>query len=165
MDQEKNITEKRKWVHISERERYKIEALHEQGLTPSQIGNALNPVRDRRTIERELKLGLVEQKRENPSYNKYAPMYVIEKVYKADTAQMRHDERASNKGRGLKIGNDQKLADYIENKIKEDKWSPDKSRRLEIQYDHLHENGLQLHRQRDFQGSDEQGPVGEERRW
>jgi IS30 family transposase len=125
MDQEKHNTGKRKWKQISEKERYKIEALYEQGLTPAQIGEALNPKRDRRTIERELLLGLVEQKRVNPSYKKYEPLYIAETTYKADTAQMRHYERAANKGRGLKIGNDQKLADYIERKIKDEKWSPD----------------------------------------
>ncbi|MDR2045278.1 MAG: IS30 family transposase [Clostridium sp.] len=46
-------------------------------------------------------------------------------VYKADTAQMRHDQRAANKGRGLKIGNDQEPADYMERKIKDGKWPPD----------------------------------------
>jgi transposase, IS30 family len=125
MDQEKHNTGKGKWKQIFERERYKIEALYEQGLTPAQIGGALNPRRDRRTIERELLIGLVEQRRMNPSYKKYEPLYVTEMAYKADMAQMRHDERAANKGRGLKIGNDQKLADYIERKIKDEKWSPD----------------------------------------
>jgi IS30 family transposase len=125
MDQEKHNTEKRKWKQISEKERYQIEILYDQGRTPSQIGEALNPKRDRRTIERELKLGLVEQKRVNPSFNKYEPLYIIEATYKADTAQMRHNERALNKGRNLKIGNDLKLAAYIEGKIKDDKWSPD----------------------------------------
>lgn len=123
MGQENHSTGKRKWKQLSERERYKIEALHEQGLTPAQIGRALR--RDRRTIERELKRGQVEQKRMNPSNNKYAPMYVMELTYRADRAQMVHEERASNKGKGLKIGNDQRLADYIEKKIKDDKWSPD----------------------------------------
>lgn len=125
MEQGKHSTKKRKWEQITERERYKIEALYEQGLRPAQIGEALTPKRDRRTMEREILLGLVEQKRMNTSNNKYAPMYVTELVYKADTAQMRHRERAANKGRGLKIGNDQKLADYIERKIKDEKWSPD----------------------------------------
>ncbi|HZK25244.1 MAG TPA: IS30 family transposase [Oscillospiraceae bacterium] len=125
MDQGNHTTGKRKWKQLSESERYKIEALYEQGLTPAQIGCALNPQRDRRTIERELKLGLVEQRQMNPSNNKYAPMYVVELVYKADRAQMVRDERASNKGRGLKIGNDHKLADYIESRIKDEKWSPD----------------------------------------
>lgn len=125
MDQNNNNIQKRKWKQISEKERYKIEALYEQGLKAKQIGEALNPRRDRRTIERELQLGMVEQRRQNPSFNKYQPLYITEKVYKADTAQMRHNERASNKGRGLKIGHDQELADYIESKIKDEKWSPD----------------------------------------
>jgi len=125
MDQNNNNIQKRKWKQISEKERYKIEALYEQGLKAKQIGECLNPRRDRRTIERELQLGMVEQRRINPSFNKYQPLYITQKVYKADTAQMRHIERASNKGRGLKIGHDQELADYIENKIKDEKWSPD----------------------------------------
>ena len=125
MDQEKHNIGKRKWKQISERERYKIEALYEQGLTPAQIGNTLNPQRNRRTIERELQRGLVEQKRMNPSFKKNEPLYIIEVAYKADTAQMRHNICAANKGRGLKIGNDQKLADHIESKIKDEKWSPD----------------------------------------
>jgi len=123
MDQRKHTTDKRKWKQICEKERYKIEVLYEQGLTAAQIGNALN--RDRRTIERELQLGLVEQRYTNRSYKKNEPLYITEMRYKADTAQRKHDERAANKGRGLKIGNDQKLSDYIEKKIKEEKWSPD----------------------------------------
>ena len=125
MDQEKYNTKKRKWKQITEKERYKIEALYEQGFTPKEISKALTPNRDRRTIEREIKKGLVEQRQHNPNYNKNGPLYITKMVYKADTAQMRHNERAANKGRGLKIGHDHKLANYIEKKIKEEKWSPD----------------------------------------
>jgi len=39
--------------------------------------------------------------------------------------QRKHDEQAANKGRGLKIGHDHELARHIENKIKNEKWSPD----------------------------------------
>ena len=92
MEQEKYSTGKRKWEQISEKERYKIEALFEQGLTPAQIGEALEPKRNRRTIERERKQGLVEQKRMNPSFKKDEPLYIVEWVYKADTAQTRHNE-------------------------------------------------------------------------
>lgn len=46
-------------------------------------------------------------------------------VYLADVAQRKHDEKASNKGRGLKIGKDHKLAAHIEKKIIEQKYSPD----------------------------------------
>ena len=125
MEQGNDNTKKQKWQQITEKERYKIETLFEQGLTPAQIGASLTPKRDRRTIERERKQGLVEQKRMNPSNNKNAPMYIAEWVYKADTAQMRHNEKAANKGRGLKIGHDHELARHIEDKIKKEKWSPD----------------------------------------
>jgi len=125
MDQKKHNTGKGKWKQLTEKERYKIETLYEEGYKPEQIAERMNPKRNRRTIEREIQRGLVEQKRTNPSHNKNAPMYIIEMVYKADTAQRGSEERAANKGRGMKIGHDQKLADHIERKIKHDKWSPD----------------------------------------
>ena len=108
MDQKKHNTGKGKWKQLTEKERYKIETLYEEGYKPEQIAERMNPKRNRRTIEREIQRGLVEQKRTNPSHNKNAPMYIIEMVYKADTAQRRSEERAANKGRGLKIGHDQK---------------------------------------------------------
>jgi IS30 family transposase len=123
MEQAKDSTKKRTWQQLNEKERYKIEALFEQGLSPAQIGGQLG--KSKRTIERERKLGLVEQKRMNPSNKKYEELYIVEWVYKADAAQRRHDENAANKGRGLKIGKDQRLADYIEEKIKRERWSPD----------------------------------------
>ena len=116
MSQEKNTTEKRKWKQLSEKDRYKIETLSEQGLTPAQIGRALKPQRDRRTIERELLRGTVEQR--DSQWREH-------RVYCADVGQRKHDEKASNKGRGLKIGHDHALAKHIEDKIKNDKWSPD----------------------------------------
>ena len=127
MEQNKCNTKKRKWEQLCEKERYKIEILFEQGLRPAQIGKALKPQRNRRTIERELQRGMTEHKRMNPSNSKSVnePMYIIEKVYLADVAQRKHDENAANKGRGLKIGHDRALADHIEKKIKEEKWSPD----------------------------------------
>ena len=127
MEQKNYTTEKKKWKHISEKERYKIETLLEQGLTPAQVGKALSPNRDRRTIEREIKCGTVERKRLNPSNSKKIdePLYIVDMVYAADAAQRKHEENGANKGRGLKIGHDHKLAQHIENKIKEEKWSPD----------------------------------------
>ena len=116
MGQDKNSTKARKWKQLSEKERYKIEALSQQGLTPAAIGAVLNPRRDCRTIERELKRGLTEQ-RDSQWRERY--------VYLADVGQRRHEERAANKGRGLKIGHDHKLANHIEDKIKNEKWSPD----------------------------------------
>lgn len=123
MSQKNNNTKTRKWEQITEKERYKMEGLFEQGLTSAEIGASIG--KSKRTIERERKLGLVEQKKINPSNKKYEDLYIIELVYKADAAQRRHDENAANKGRTLKIGHDHKLAQHIENKIKNEKWSPD----------------------------------------
>jgi IS30 family transposase len=114
MSQENNITSKRRWKQISEKERYKIEALNDQGLSPKAIAIATN--RDRRTIERELKRGTVLQL--NSDLTK-------KNVYKADAGQRIRKKNGANKGRSLKIGKDHKLAKYIENKIKNEKWSPD----------------------------------------
>jgi len=114
MGQEKGNTQKRKWKQINEKERYKIEALSLRGLPPAEIAKELS--RDRRTIEREIAQGLTVQRNSN----------LTERiVYLADVAQRKHDEKAANKGRGLKIGRDHKLARHIEEKIGNQGWSPD----------------------------------------
>ena len=127
MDQNNYTTGKNKWKHLSQEDRYKIEVLCQQGLPPADIGEALIPKRDRRTIERELKRGMTEHKRMNPSTSKSVsePLYIVEKVYAADVGQRRYEEASANKGRGYKIGHDHKLATYIEKKIIEEKYSPD----------------------------------------
>ena len=116
MGQAENIIKIRKWKQLTEKDRYKIEALYQQGLKPLEIGKLLTPNRDRRTIEREITRGLTLQRNSD----------LTEKtVYLPDAGQRKHNESAANKGRGLKIGYDHKLAKYIENKIKKEKWSPD----------------------------------------
>ena len=68
---------------------------------------------------------MVEQRRMNPSNNKYAPMYITQIEYKADVAQRKTQMRATNKGKNIKIGNDHELTKFIKMKIVEEKWSPD----------------------------------------
>lgn len=114
MGQAQDTTKGKKWEQLTEKERYKIEALSVRGLSPSEIGKELG--RDRRTIERELKRGTVEQR---------DSQWRERRAYCADAGQRVHDERSANKGRGLKIGHDHKLANHIEDKIKNNKWSPD----------------------------------------
>jgi IS30 family transposase len=123
MERNNNNTKAKKWEQIDEKNRYKIEGYLEQGLKAEQIAKLLN--KSKRTIERERKLGQVEQKRINSNHKKYEPLHITEWVYKADVAQRRHEENASNKGRKLKIGHDHKLCQHIEDKIKNEKWSPD----------------------------------------
>lgn len=114
MGQKQNSTRAGKWKQLSERERYKIEALLQAGLKPYEIGEQMK--RDRRTIEREIARGSVLQ----------LDTYLQEHIrYCADAGQRVHEERACNKGRSLKIGHDHKLAAYIENKIGTERYSPD----------------------------------------
>lgn len=114
MGQEKYTTEKRKWKQVSERERYQLEILLNQGLRPSEAAKSLK--RDRRTIEREIKRGSVKQlDSELREHMRYC----------ADAGQRVKEERAMQKGRALKIGKDHALVAHIENKIGEEKYSPD----------------------------------------
>jgi IS30 family transposase len=113
MEQNNHNTKTGGWKQLSEKERYKVEALFQRGFPPSEIGRQLG--RDRRTIEREIKRGSVLQRRSDLTEHT---------VYLADVGQRISDENASNKGRGLKIGHDHDLAQHIEDKIKNEKWSP-----------------------------------------
>ena len=51
--------------------------------------------------------------------------YTEEVRYSSDLGQKTHDWNAQGKGRSLKIGNDMPLAEYIEDKIVNDKYSPE----------------------------------------
>lgn len=100
--------------HLTERERYEIEVLLKEKRTPSYIAEKLG--RHKRTIEREIKKGTVKLLKSDLSYKKQ---------YCAEVAQRVYDNNAKNKGPNLKIGNDHKLAEYIEKKIVKKKYSPD----------------------------------------
>ena len=110
MGQEKNTTKSRKRKHLTYEERIKIEALYRSGLRPSGIGLQLD--RSKRTIERELAKGMVEQ---------ITSELVPYTTYSADAGQKEHDSRATAKGPPLKIGKDHKLVEYIEKSIKSGK--------------------------------------------
>ena len=114
MGQENDSTKASKWKQLCERERYKIEALSEAGLSTDEIGRQMK--RNRRTIEREIKRGKVIQ----------VDAQWREKLkYCADAGQRVQKERAANKGRPLKIGHDHSLAAHIEKRIGKEKYSPD----------------------------------------
>ena len=108
MEQINNNTKSRKGKHLNYEERIRIEALYKIGATPTCIGAQVE--RSRRTIERELEKGMVEQ----------LSTHLVEyKTYSADVGQQVHDGRATNKGPCLKIGKDHKLAEYLEKSIME----------------------------------------------
>ena len=107
-------TESRKGKHLTEKERYYIEALLKDKARIPHITKLLG--RDRRTIEREIKRGQVRFLNSDYSYR-------LE--YCADTAQADYACKAQNKGSSLKTGYDHELAKYIEAQIIEEKRLPD----------------------------------------
>lgn len=123
MEQEEYSTKERKWEQITEKKRYQIEALLKANTTKAEIARLLGY--SRRTIEREIKNGMVEQLIYCKTPNREKGDLEKKYVYCADAAQRRHDEKAANKGRNLKIGSDHWQVAFIEEKIKMNKWSPD----------------------------------------
>ena len=99
---------------VTERERYYIELYLKEGYKPKEIAQKMN--RHYNTIYKEIKNGTVEM------YNTHLE---IVKVYCADTAHNTYLKNQKEKGRPSKIGNDLKLIQYIESKIKNERWSPD----------------------------------------
>jgi IS30 family transposase len=89
MGQKDDSIGKRKWKQLTEKDRYKIEALSKQGISAVEIGRSFSPTRDRRTIEREIKRGLTEQ-RDSELRERH--------VYLADAGQRVHEENAAKKG-------------------------------------------------------------------
>lgn len=114
MSQANNNTVMRKDKYLSLRERYTIETLLKENMEPFEIAKRLG--RHVRTIEREIKRGTIKLQNTDLTYRK---------EYCADVAQRKYEERSKNKGPGLKIKNDHKLANHIENKIIKEKYSPD----------------------------------------
>lgn len=100
--------------HLSESDRIKMETLLNKGYSKPEIAEYLHVHRS--TIYREIKRG--EYVHRNSDYTE-------EVRYSSDKGQQTHDWNAQVKGKPLKIGNDVKLAEYIEQKIVEDKYSPE----------------------------------------
>lgn len=106
---------KRKFKQLTYKDRIKIEVLYnKQHLNYQEIGDILGF--DRTTISREIKRGLTK--------NLTSELIEIW-VYSADIGQQKNVEAESMKGSRLKIGNDLKLAQHIENEIKKNKKSPE----------------------------------------
>jgi transposase, IS30 family len=114
MSQSNNTLKTRKNKHLNIRERYRIEDLVKERITPFDIAKRLG--RHQRSIEREISRGTVKFKNSDLTYRK---------EYCADAGQRIYEENSRNKGPGLKIGKDHKLVKHIESKIVKHKYSPD----------------------------------------
>lgn len=104
----------RKNKHLNEKERYQIEGYLKDEKKAWQIAELLG--RSERTIQREIKRGTVTL------LDSHLREY---ELYCADTAQRKYYEKAANKGRNYKIGNDHEFVEHIERMIIDEKYSPD----------------------------------------
>lgn len=115
MCQENYNTNKRNFKQLTYKDRIKIEVLYnDEHLNYTEIGEILG--KDRTTISRDIKRGLVK--------NLTTELIEIY-IYSAEVAQKINEQNETAKGTNLKIGNDIKLADFIEKEIKEEKSSPE----------------------------------------
>jgi len=114
MERENCSTKGKKYVHLTERDRYKIEALLEGEKDADEIAVLLR--RDRSTIYREIKRGTIR---------KLGYDFKEKDAYRANVAQADYDKQGQGKERCLKIGKDKDLEAYIRIKLITEKFSPD----------------------------------------
>lgn len=100
--------------YITERQRFEIELLLREKYSKPQIAEILGIKYN--TLYKEIERGTVKQL-------DYQLREVM--LYKADYAQLVYERSTSNRGRNLKIGCDHKLAAYIEDMIRNKKYSPE----------------------------------------
>lgn len=114
MEQSDFTTKPKKYTHLSEKERYKIEALLESKKSAQEISLLLG--RDPSTLHREIKRGMIKRIQTDLTQKK---------KYRANVAQADYINRCRNRERSLKIGKDRCLEEYIRNKITRERFSPD----------------------------------------
>ena len=113
MERDNCITKKR-YKHLKESERYKIEVLLADRKTVAEIAKLLR--RNKATIYREIERGIVVRLQSD----------LTEKTaYRAHVGQAEYEKRGRNKERSLKIGKDKDLEEYIRMKLVHERFSPD----------------------------------------
>lgn len=112
--EQKNCNTKKKYVHLKESERYKIEVLLVDRKEIKKIATILR--RHKATIYREIWRGTVNRVQSDLSEKA---------TYRAQVGQAEHERRGKNKERGLKIGKDRKLEEHIREKLEKGRYSPD----------------------------------------
>ena len=103
----------RRFSHLRWKDRLKIERMLKEGHKVKEIAAALHV--DSTTIYREIKRGKTVQRTE----------LIDREIYCPDVAENKYRANLAAKGPALKLGNDYKLAAYIEQKIVEERYSPE----------------------------------------
>lgn len=104
---------RRRFKHLTWNDRLRIESFLKCGKSVQEIADEIGVHRN--TIYNEIKRGKAIQRTTD---------LIDREVYCADVAERKYRENLAAKGPGLKIGKDHKLAEYIENKIIEEGYSP-----------------------------------------
>lgn len=103
----------RRFTHLSWTDRLKIERMLKEKRGVQEIADALHVHNS--TIYREIKRGLTPQRTSD---------WEDVMVYCPETAERKYRENLAAKGPELKISNDHELAAYIEEKIRDERYSP-----------------------------------------
>lgn len=103
----------RRFRHLSRTDRIRIEAMLRAGASSRVIADEIGI--SIRTVFYEKKKG---------AYTHRNSDWTEEKRYSADLAELKTQQASTGKGPQLKIGNDRKLAEFIEQKILNEKYSP-----------------------------------------
>ena len=104
----------RRFKHLSKSDRIRIETLNNDGKAPKEIAEVVGVHIS--TIYRELQRG---------QYTHRNSDWTEETRYSSDLSEMKYRANLAAKGADLKIGNDHRLAEYIETKIADEKYSPE----------------------------------------
>jgi IS30 family transposase len=115
MEQTQYTTTRKKYKHIMRDDRYVIEQMLNARQEKSAIIKVVGCTF--KTLDREIERG-TWQRMNNKTHE-------IESVYTWDVAQRKHEEKVKNKGRYAKINDAPELREYLENKIKKEKYSPE----------------------------------------
>lgn len=114
MKQKDCSTKSKKYVHLTERDRYKLEGLLACKKDVEEISVIMR--RDRSTIYREIIRGTIVRIQND---------FCEGGEYRANSAQADYEKQGRNKERSLKIGKDKELEAYIRVKLVKERYSPD----------------------------------------
>lgn len=104
----------RRFSHLKWKDRLKIERMLKEGKKAREIAAALHVHSS--TIYREIRRGLMVQRTSD---------LIDREVYCPDVAENKYRTNLAAKGPALKLGNDYELAAYIEDKIVNERYSPE----------------------------------------
>lgn len=107
------MTKRKPYTHINYAQRLKFEALHRAGCSMREIAAQLG-----------IHLSTVYAEYKRGAYQHLNTNYTYETRYSADKAEADHQLKSTAKGAPLKIGKNYEAAKFIEDKIKNEKYSP-----------------------------------------